>query len=39
LSAALNPSVADVPAEALLDPVANTLDLRAPSTKRERSES
>jgi sugar phosphate isomerase/epimerase len=30
LSAALHPSVADVPAEALLDPVANTLDLRAP---------
>ena len=29
LSAALHPSVADVPAEALLDPVANTLDLRA----------
>jgi sugar phosphate isomerase/epimerase len=28
LSAALHPSVADVPAEALLDPVANTLDLR-----------
>ena len=30
LSAALHPSVADVPAEALLDPVANTLDLRRP---------
>jgi sugar phosphate isomerase/epimerase len=30
LSAALHPSVADVPAEALLDPVANTLDLRQP---------
>jgi sugar phosphate isomerase/epimerase len=29
LSAALHPSEADVPAEALLDPVANTLDLRA----------
>jgi sugar phosphate isomerase/epimerase len=28
LSAALHPSLADVPAEALLDPVANTLDLR-----------
>src|SRR5215813_13126923 len=28
LSAALHPSQADVPAEALLDPVANTLDLR-----------
>lgn len=32
LSAALHPSVADVPAEALLDPVANTLDLREPFT-------
>jgi sugar phosphate isomerase/epimerase len=32
LSAALHPSVADVPAEAMLDPVANTLDLRAPFT-------
>jgi sugar phosphate isomerase/epimerase len=30
LSAALHPSESDVPAEALLDPVANTLDLRAP---------
>lgn len=30
LSAALHPSVSDVPAEAMLDPVANTLDLRAP---------
>jgi sugar phosphate isomerase/epimerase len=30
LSAALHPSQADVPAEALLDPVANHLDLRAP---------
>jgi sugar phosphate isomerase/epimerase len=30
LSAALHPSEADVPAEALLDPVANTLDLRTP---------
>jgi sugar phosphate isomerase/epimerase len=28
LSAALHPSVSDVPAEAMLDPVANTLDLR-----------
>jgi len=28
LSAALHPSVTDVPAEAMLDPVANTLDLR-----------
>jgi sugar phosphate isomerase/epimerase len=32
LSAALHPSESDVPAEALLDPVANTLDLRAPFT-------
>ncbi|HXM35491.1 MAG TPA: TIM barrel protein [Pyrinomonadaceae bacterium] len=30
LSAALHPSEADVPAAALLDPVANTLDLREP---------
>jgi len=30
LSAALHPDEADVPAEAMLDPVANTLDLRAP---------
>ena len=28
LSTALHPSVSDVPAEAMLDPVANTLDLR-----------
>jgi len=33
LSAALHPSEADVPAEAMLDPVANTLDLRAPFTR------
>jgi sugar phosphate isomerase/epimerase len=33
LSAALHPSEADVPAEALLDPVANTLDLRQPFNK------
>lgn len=33
LSAALHPSEADVPAEALLDPVANTLDLREPFSK------
>ncbi|MBP8273057.1 MAG: TIM barrel protein [Acidobacteria bacterium] len=32
LSAALHPSEADVPPEALLDPVANTLDLRQPFT-------
>ena len=30
LSAAVHRSLSDVPAEALLDPVANTLDLRAP---------
>jgi len=30
LSAALHPSVSDVSAEAMLDPVANTLDLRKP---------
>ncbi|MBA2464300.1 MAG: sugar phosphate isomerase/epimerase [Nocardioidaceae bacterium] len=30
LSAALHPSMADVPPEAMLDPVANTLDLRDP---------
>src|SRR5690348_13594329 len=33
LSAALHPSLSDVPAEAMLDPVANTLDLRAPFDK------
>ncbi|HYJ45638.1 MAG TPA: TIM barrel protein, partial [Pyrinomonadaceae bacterium] len=33
LSAALHPSEADVPPEAMLDPVANTLDLRAPFSK------
>ncbi len=30
LSAAVHPSQADVPPEAMLDPVANTLDLRTP---------
>ena len=30
LSAALHPSLTDVPAEAMIDPVANTLDLRQP---------
>jgi sugar phosphate isomerase/epimerase len=30
LSAALHPTLSDVPAEAMLDPVANTLDLRSP---------
>jgi sugar phosphate isomerase/epimerase len=30
LSAALHPSESDIPAAAMLDPVANTLDLRAP---------
>ena len=35
LSAALHPDEADIPAEAMLDPVANTLDLRKPfDTKR-----
>jgi sugar phosphate isomerase/epimerase len=33
LSAALHPSKADVPPEAMLDPVANTLDLRKPFDK------
>jgi sugar phosphate isomerase/epimerase len=32
LSAAFHPSEADVPPEAMLDPVANTLDLRQPFT-------
>ena len=30
LSSALHPTESDVPAEAMLDPVANTLDLREP---------
>src|SRR5262245_35238241 len=30
LSAALHPSQTDIPPEAMLDPVANTLDLRKP---------
>jgi sugar phosphate isomerase/epimerase len=33
LSSALHPSEADVPPEAMLDPVANTLDLRKPFDK------
>ena len=33
LSAALHPSETDVPPEAMLDPVANTLDLRQPFDK------
>ncbi len=33
LSAALHPTESDVPAEAMLDPVANTLDLRKPFDK------
>jgi sugar phosphate isomerase/epimerase len=33
VSAALHPTEADIPAEAMLDPVANTLDLRQPFTK------
>ena len=37
LSAALHPSQSDVPAEAMLDPVANTLDLREPFS-RERAD-
>lgn len=37
LSAALHPSESDIPAEAMLDPVANTLDLRQPfSAERAR---
>ena len=35
LSAALHPTKADVPAEAMLDPVANTLDLRKPPSISE----
>jgi sugar phosphate isomerase/epimerase len=34
LSSALHPSEADVPAEAMLDPVADTLDLRKPLTRQ-----
>src|SRR5688572_26454738 len=34
LSAALHPTETDVPPEAMLDPVANTLDLRAPFDKQ-----
>ncbi|MET0535209.1 MAG: TIM barrel protein, partial [Steroidobacter sp.] len=34
LSSALHPTESDVPAEAMLDPVANTLDLRQPFTKQ-----
>ena len=34
LSAALHPTQSDVPAEAMLDPVANTLDLREPFDKK-----
>ncbi|MFN8093073.1 MAG: TIM barrel protein [Vicinamibacteria bacterium] len=33
LSAALHPTETDIPAEAMLDPVANTLDLRRPFDK------
>ena len=33
LSSALHPTLSDIPAEAMLDPVANTLDLRAPFDK------
>ena len=34
LSAALHPDEADIPPEAMLDPVANTLDLRRPFDER-----
>ena len=34
LSAALHPTQLDVPPEAMLDPVANTLDLRQPFTEQ-----
>ncbi len=34
LSTALHPTESDVPAEAMLDPVANTLDLRQPFSKQ-----
>lgn len=34
LSSALHPTETDVPAEAMLDPVANTLDLREPFNKQ-----
>ena len=33
LSAALHPTESDIPAQAMLDPVANTLDLRLPFTR------
>ena len=36
LSAALHPTESDVPPEAMLDPVANTLDLRKPFDKAAR---
>src|ERR1700674_6101653 len=34
LSGALHPSQSDIPADAMLDPVANTLDLRQPFDKK-----
>lgn len=34
LSAALHPTESDIPAEAMLDPVANTLDLREPFNEK-----
>ncbi|MBW2270297.1 MAG: TIM barrel protein [Deltaproteobacteria bacterium] len=37
LASALHPTRADVPAEAMLDPVANTLDLREPFTRERAS--
>src|SRR6187200_1201075 len=37
VSSALHPTLSDVPPEAMLDPVANTLDLRAPFDKNRAS--
>jgi sugar phosphate isomerase/epimerase len=37
LSAALHPTLSDVPAAAMLDPVANTLDLRSPFDRQRAS--
>ena len=37
ISAALHPTESDIPAEAMLDPVANTLDLREPFNKNRAS--
>ena len=38
LSAALHPHEADIPEEAMLDPVANTLDLREPFNRARASQ-